>query len=113
MRTYGQRRSKQQERNLATEVEGRVHPASGATMFAKGDVSTDTVLFECKTTGAASYTLSLESIETVWRQAVNSGKESWVMQVAFHRPGTASRKIAILDWNEYESLRSSLCTDPR
>ena len=41
--------SKQQEKKVAKAVKGQRVANSGATAFSKGDVRTDTFLFECKT----------------------------------------------------------------
>jgi len=38
-----------QEKSVAKAVKGRQQSNSGATMFHKGDVCTDDILFECKT----------------------------------------------------------------
>ena len=41
--------SKKQETKVATELNMKVQPNSGATPFYKGDVSDENVLLECKT----------------------------------------------------------------
>lgn len=42
--------SKQQEKRVAKDLKGKVNSNSGATAFYKGDVTTNHVLVECKTT---------------------------------------------------------------
>ena len=41
--------SKNQEKQVAKNLSGKVIPNSGATAFAKGDVALDNFLIECKT----------------------------------------------------------------
>ena len=57
--------SKNQENNVAKAVKGRRTANSGATAFSKGDVVTDKILIECKTTidDKKSFTIKKEWID--------------------------------------------------
>ena len=58
--------SNKQEKKVAKALGGRKVPNSGATKFAKGDVTTDNWLIECKTTTAtekASFSIKREWLE--------------------------------------------------
>lgn len=49
------KKSQLQEKRVASELGGRVTPASGALWGAKGDVKSDLFLAECKTTEKPAY----------------------------------------------------------
>lgn len=105
MRTYGQRKSKLQERRVAQELGGRPQPASGATPFRKGDVEVvNKLLTECKTTGHKSYQLSTAELEKISAEAINSGALLWAMQIEFQGQLGHSRKVAVIDWAWFMEL---------
>ena len=65
-----------QEKAVAKSLGGRRQPNSGATMFAKGDVKTDSILVECKTKTTASESFSIKKswIEKNMTEALFIGK---------------------------------------
>ena len=68
--------SKKQEKTVAENLGGRRQPNSGATMFAKGDVTLDDWLLECKTKTkpSESITIHKEWIEKNDKEALFIGK---------------------------------------
>lgn len=70
-----QRRSKDQERELAALLGGRVTKASGAGDFEKGDVRVKGVLrVEAKTTKHRSFSVTSEMLDKIEQQAVVAGE---------------------------------------
>ncbi len=61
--------SKKQESRVATRVDGRTVPASGALPFAKGDVCAKFHLLECKTTGKKSLRVERDWLVKIAREA--------------------------------------------
>ena len=68
--------SKKQEKTVAENLGGHRQPNSGATMFAKGDVTLDDWLLECKTKTKPSeqITIHKEWIEKNDKEALFIGK---------------------------------------
>lgn len=52
--------SKRQEAKVAKTLGGRVQPNSGATDYSKGDVTTDSMLIECKTAMKPKQSISIK-----------------------------------------------------
>ena len=52
--------SKRQESKVAKALGGRVQPNSGATDYSKGDVTTDDMLIECKTSMKPKQSFSIK-----------------------------------------------------
>ena len=65
--------SNKQEKRVARAFEGRVVIASGA-LFEKGDVITDDILFECKTTKKAKYPFKVVTWLKIFEEARKIGK---------------------------------------
>lgn len=106
MKSQSQRRSQQQERSVAEDLNGRVQKASGATDFAKGDVRVvGEERVECKTTSAKSFSLKLSELEKIQGEALRGGAEAWSMQVEFQGQLGKHRKFAVIDWETYLQLR--------
>ena len=71
-----------QENNVAKAVKGRRTANSGATTFSKGDVTTNKILLECKTTidDKKSFTIKKEWISTAansWPPVRRKWKTRW------------------------------------
>ena len=73
------RNSKNQESKVAKELSGRVTPASGALWGAKADVRNDTFLVECKTTEKDFYSLTFNTWDKIYREAIKDGLRIPVM----------------------------------
>jgi hypothetical protein len=73
--TPGQRRSRKQERNGAKEFGGKLTPGSGNGWVTKNDMTTRYHSFEYKTTHSRSYSLRLDVLQTVERNALLDGRE--------------------------------------
>ena len=69
--------SSKQEKAVAKTIGGRKVANSGATMFSKGDVSTENILIECKTKTkpSDSITVKREWIEKNEEEAFEMGKQ--------------------------------------
>ena len=52
--------SSKQEKRVAKDIGGKVTSNSGATRFYKGDISTDSMLIECKTKTTTSKSVSIK-----------------------------------------------------
>ena len=85
---------------------------SGAGWVSKHDVYTDGELVECKTTEAISYSLKLELLETLEREALLSGK--WpVLDIKFEPRGKRPRRYVILTEDDYLALRERATNYPQ
>ena len=73
------RNSKNQESKVAKELSGRVTPASGALWGAKADVRNGTFLVECKTTEKDFYSLTFNTWDKIYREAIKDGLRIPVM----------------------------------
>jgi hypothetical protein len=64
------------EERVARKIQGQVQPNSGATPFSffKGDVRSELLLCECKTTKHASFTLLLRDLKEIEKLAKVAGK---------------------------------------
>jgi Holliday junction resolvase len=65
--------STKQENRVAKEFGGKVTPGSGA-LAVKGDVQSNELHIECKTTSKTQYTLRLDTLSTLAHEASVSGK---------------------------------------
>lgn len=74
--------SQRQEKSVAADLGGRVQAASGAAKHGGGDVRAPGYRIECKYTEKPVYTLKLEELEKLKKQAYGS-LEQPVMQLAF------------------------------
>lgn len=73
------RLSKRQESKVAKELSGKVTPASGALWGAKADVRNDTFLVECKTTEKDFYSLTFNTWDKIYREAIKDSLRIPVM----------------------------------
>ena len=82
--------SSMQEKKVAKNVNGKQTANSGATPFQKGDVASDTFLFECKTKTSDSESISIkkERLDKLAQEALFMGKprEALVISVAWTLP---------------------------
>ena len=92
--------SQKQERSLAKSVGGRTVPASGAFWARKGDVRTDDLLVEAKTTAAASYPLKKVVWDKIRREALLDGR---IPVMAIQIQG---RNLIVLDEEDFLELRA-------
>lgn len=100
--------SKNQEKRVAKKLGGKVSSNSGATMFYKGDVSTQQFLIECKTATKEqqSFSIKKEWIEKNRQEAFAMGKPYSVL--AFNFGGSALRNnenFYIIDENLFTLLK--------
>lgn len=100
LKSYGQKRSKQQEERIAGELGGQVQKASGATDFAKGDVSTKDILIEAKFTTGKNYTLKLADLQKIEQEALRKLK-TWVFQIEFR---LGRQCFAVISRTSYEFI---------
>ena len=70
------KRSQLSEREAAKEIGGRVQIASGAIRGMKGDVKSAEFLLEDKFTDRASYSLALETLRKIEREAYQVKKKA-------------------------------------
>lgn len=77
--------SDRQEKKIAKAVGGRKTPNSGATLFKKGDVTSDKWLFEAKTKmgESQSFTIKREWIEKNKEEAFAMGKDYSALVIDF------------------------------
>lgn len=68
------KRSRLQENKAAKDYKGFRTPASGATWHSKGDVKTDDYLIECKSTINKSFSLKIDSLYKLKKQALIENK---------------------------------------
>lgn len=54
-------------------------PASGALWFSKGDISTDNILGEVKTTEKKQFILKEKILEKIFLEAINEGKVPYMI----------------------------------
>lgn len=94
--TDSQKRSRQQEKRAAKRVGGWVQPASGAGR-AKGDVRVPGELrMECKFTRANSYSLRLNLLEKLEREATTG--ENPAFEIEFQGVHPPKRYVVLPGW---------------
>jgi hypothetical protein len=91
------KRSIKQEKECAVSVKGKRVPGSGNRWFAKGDVSADGTLTECKFTEFSQYTLKEADLKQIRAKGVLVHKLG-VMQIEFIN----GSKYAIIPWEVWE-----------
>ena len=99
--------SKVQEDKVASTFGGRRTPNSGATTFAKGDVSLDKFLIECKTKTTSSESISIKKdwIEKNEKEALFMGKPYSALALNF---GPNEKNHYIIDEYLFEILVNAL-----
>jgi hypothetical protein len=102
------KRSKLQEKRIAKDIDGKVQKASGATDFAKGDVKTNDLYIEAKTTSKKSYSLKAKEITKIQQEAMMANAREWAMQIEFQGQAGMSSKVAVVDWYTYIWMRDEL-----
>ena len=97
--------SSKQEKAVATYLDAKLTPNSGATPFKKGDMITEDSIIECKTKTkqATTHSIKKEWIEALKKECISMGKDSWAIIFDF---GTQQLKdqyavIPIDDYKEY------------
>lgn len=77
--------SNEQEKTVAKNLKGKKVINSGATKYAKGDVSTKNFLIECKTavTEKESFSIKKEWITEIKEEAFAMNKEKWAIVFNF------------------------------
>ena len=95
-KTNSQKRSRLQEKRAASRIGGRVQPASGAGQ-AKGDVrDVGRIRMECKFTRAKSYSLKLEELKKIEREA-GSGEQP-IFEIEFQGIHPHERYVVLPGW---------------
>jgi len=99
--------SKKQETTVANDLGGHRQPNSGATMFAKGDVTLDYWLLECKTKTkkSESITIHKEWIDKNSQEALFIGKPYNAVVFNF---GPGEKNYYIIDENLFIELQEYL-----
>ena len=97
------RRSKEQEKRVAKELNGKTQPASGALWAAKADVRSDLFLVECKTTLKDSYRLTFNTWNKVYNEALKDGMRVPVMCIELEGGRTKLAVMRTDDLNGYIS----------
>ena len=93
--TKSHRRSRDQERELAAKLGGRVTPASGAGQV-KGDVRVRGLMrIECKTTCKASFSVTRDMVRKIEAAAL-SGSEVPAIVVEFNDDGRKVMEVAVV-----------------
>jgi hypothetical protein len=95
------KRSRQQERRAAKRLGGRTTPGSGNGWVQKGDVHTDDLLVEYKTTNHLSYRLFEDELLEAEREALIAGRDA-LFGISFGRSG---RNWVVMSEEDYLMLR--------
>lgn len=99
-------RSRKGERTHAERYGGRTQPRSGGGPVHKLDVIYDDDLEEHKETEAKSFRFVLTDWFTARMHAMSAAKRHvWVLK--FIRPGLPMIKLAVLDYDDYQSLKEA------
>jgi len=103
--------SKRQESAVAKAVGGSVTKNSGATMFQKGDVSSDMFLIECKvkTAPSSQMTIHKEWLEKNEREALFMGKPYSALAFSF---GPGEDNHYVIDEDLFLKLCEVLSNEP-
>lgn len=91
-------RSYKQERRLAKTLDGKPTAASGAFWSRKGDVRSDGLLVEAKTTEKASYSIKKEIWEKIRKEALLDGRMP-VLAIQIQ-----DRNLVVLDEEDFLAL---------
>ena len=97
---------REQEKRLAKSLGGRRTPGSGSKAI-KGDVQTRDELVEAKTTAKSQYTLKLEDLQKLERQALGAGKRP-VLAIELNNQAKVdllNREWVLIPRHDYEELR--------
>ena len=99
--------SKNQENNVAKAVQGRRTANSGATAFSKGDVVTNKILIECKTTieDKKSFTIKKEWLDKNKQEAFAMNKPYSTLVFNF---GPTSDNYYVIDEKLFLRLKEVL-----
>lgn len=96
------KKSQKQERRVALEVKKkRPVGGSGCKWYAKGDVKTDDLLIECKTTAKDYYIFKLETWKKINKEAWRAGMRTPLMQIDLL---DGEVKLAVLFFDDLVSL---------
>ncbi len=110
----GKRISLQQEKSAAADLGGRTTAGSGAAKFSGGgDVRVmGKTRVECKITENDSYSLKLDELEKLRKQAIKH-LEYPVFQFAFKEISGRSTQYAVIQWDETEKPQIVLETEAK
>lgn len=97
--------SKRQEKRIAKAIGGLNVPASGAFWSRKGDVRSDDLLVEAKTTDHASYSIKKQIWEKIRREALSDGRIP-VLAIQIQ-----NRNLVVLDEEDFLELRADARRD--
>lgn len=93
------KKSQKQEEDIAQKVGGNRVVASGALWGAKGDVRTDTLLIEAKTTSKEYYSVTAKVWEKIEREAVSDGLRFPLMIVDLK---DGEKRYAVFSLNDFK-----------
>lgn len=94
-------KSQKQERRLAKTLDGQTAAASGAFWTRKGDVRSEDLLVEAKTTDKASYSIKKAIWDKIRREALLDGRMP-VLAVEIQ-----DRNLVVLDEEDFLALIAS------
>ena len=105
--------SKAQEKQVAKKVNGRRTANSGATMFQKGDVYSDSFCIECKTATTEKQSMSIkkEWIDKLKEEAFASNKPNWALAFNFGDPLRNTENFYIISEDTFIKLQKLLEED--
>lgn len=98
MKSTGLRRSQAQEKRLAEKHGGQVSAASGAFWSRKGDVRSDRMLIEAKTTANKSFSVTRVVMDKIEKEAILDGRMP-VLAVEI-----AGRNYVVLTEDDFDEL---------
>jgi hypothetical protein len=101
--------SKRQEKYMAEDLGGCTMPGSGAMPNAKSDVRVrGEIRGEAKFTNKSHYTLKLQVLEKIQKEALEGGLEDPVLQLEYMRKGRTEASFAIWPLEPNHSDREDL-----
>lgn len=104
LRPTNHRVSKLQEKKAAANYGGKTTPGSGNQWYKKGDVHTDEMIIECKTTAKASYSLKSDDLRKLHTQAILENKMP-VFEIHFI---DRDMTVVVLDYEDFRDLTKKL-----
>lgn len=90
--------SKRREKEAAKDIGGRAHPGSGCFWSIKSDASNEFIQLEDKFTNDVKYTLQLDILKKIEKEAMNVGKLP-VLRFGFVNSRQYAKNYCLLDIN--------------
>ena len=102
IRSQAKKKVNAAEKELAKEMNGWQVPNSGSIDEYKGDVSTDQLLIDLKTTEMKSITVTLEMLAKISREAREAGRDpALVLQFFNNESNLVSDKWVVVPLDDY------------